>query len=228
MRCLPVCLGFSCLVVFFLGGPESARAQDRDAEIKAKDVDNLKKLGRAMYAYEKKWKAFPSAAICDAVGKPLLSWRVAILPYIEQEELYKKFKLDEPWNSKHNRKLIPLMPELYKCPISPRTKAGETHYRVFFGNGAAFVLNRPVRLRDFEDRVSTILIVETADSVLWTKAEEILYDQNRPLPRFLSVPGGGFHAVFADGSPHRISPTVDETMLRRLIMRAEAEPPGTW
>ena len=55
-------------------------------------------------------QSFPMGAICDASGKPLLSWRVAILPGLEQGNLYKQFRLDEPWDSPHNLTLLPLMP----------------------------------------------------------------------------------------------------------------------
>src|SRR5205085_10226222 len=106
-------------------------------------------------------------AICDKQGRPLLSWRVAILPYIEQGQLYKQFKLDEPWDSEHNRKLIPLMPATYVVPAAP-PKPGETHYRVFVGGGAAFDLAKPTRISQFTDGSSnTFLIVETADTVVW-------------------------------------------------------------
>src|SRR5262249_41965572 len=68
----------------------------------------------AMHYYHDVMGAFPGAAICDkTTGKPLLSWRVAILPYIEEDNLYKQFRLDEPWNSEHNLKLLEKMPKSY-------------------------------------------------------------------------------------------------------------------
>ncbi len=81
--------------------------------------------------------ALPKPAITDKDGKPLLSWRVAILPYIEEAELYNKFKLDEPWDSPHNKALIKEMPSTYLCPSWPATGPGMTTYQAFVGPGAS-------------------------------------------------------------------------------------------
>src|SRR5262249_34008276 len=67
--------------------------------------NNLKLIGLAFHNYLSTYGVFPASASFKKGKKPLLSWRVAILPFIEQEALYKKFKLDEPWDSPHNKKL---------------------------------------------------------------------------------------------------------------------------
>ena len=82
----------SCRPVRPRGGPTCAQC-----------VNNLKQLGLAFHNYLSANNAFPKAAITDKQGKPLLSWRVAILPYIDQRDLYNKFKLDKPWDSPHNK-----------------------------------------------------------------------------------------------------------------------------
>ena len=79
-------------------------------------TNNLKQIGRGMHIYHEVNGRLPPAAITDKDGKPLLSWRVAILPYVEQQALYNKFKLDEPWDSPHNKALIEEMPAVYACP----------------------------------------------------------------------------------------------------------------
>ena len=61
--------------------------------------NNLKQIGLAMHNYHSVNNAFPMPAIVDKDGKPLLSWRVAILPFIERGELYNKFHTDEPWGA---------------------------------------------------------------------------------------------------------------------------------
>src|SRR5262245_50271856 len=85
-------------------------------------------------------RRFPAAAICGKDGRPLLSWRVQILPYLEEEKLYKQFKLDEPWDSQHNLALLPQMPTVYRSPSEAEVQAdpGNTFYQVFVGPGAAF------------------------------------------------------------------------------------------
>ena len=80
-------------------------------------VNNLKQIGLAMHNYHATHKTFPPAFTVDKDGKPLLSWRVLILPYLEQDALYKEFHLDEPWDSPHNRTLIERMPPTYRCPM---------------------------------------------------------------------------------------------------------------
>ena len=58
----------------------------------------------------------PAAAICDRDGKPLLSWRVSLLPWLDEGELYEQFRRDEPWDSEHNLKLLARMPDVFKSP----------------------------------------------------------------------------------------------------------------
>src|SRR5262249_40256468 len=109
----------------------------KEGAVRAQSANNLKQIGLALHNYHDTMGNFPPAAIVDEQGNRLLSWRVAILPYIEQVELYKQFKLDEPWDSDHNKKLIAKMPKTYALP-NKMSKPGETHYRVFVGNGALF------------------------------------------------------------------------------------------
>src|SRR5438045_1511259 len=71
--------------------------------------NNLKQIALAFHSFHDTYGGMPAAAICDKAGKPLLSWRVAILPWIEEGALYKQFKLDEPWDSKHNKALLKKM-----------------------------------------------------------------------------------------------------------------------
>ena len=195
----------------------------REAASRTQDANNLKQMALAMHNYHDVYKGFPPAAICDANGKPLLSWRVAILPYIEQDILYKQFKLDEPWDSDHNRKLIPQMPQIYAIPGAP-PKPGETHYRVFVGGGAMFDLDKKVTIAQITDGTSnTIMIVETAESVAWTKPAEIPYDAQKPLPKLGGFFPNGSNVAFADGSVRFLTTTVAEATLRALITRSGGE-----
>ena len=73
---------------------------------KITNVNNLRKICSAIINCSKENKGLMPQDIVDKAGKPLLSWRVAILPFVEQEELYAQFKLDEPWDSDNNKKLI--------------------------------------------------------------------------------------------------------------------------
>jgi hypothetical protein len=91
----------------------SVRADDEPTPAeKQRDQNNLKQLGLACHNYLSATNHFPRN-ITDKDGKLLLSWRVAILPYIEEEALYKQFKLDEPWDSEQNKKLSEKMPKVF-------------------------------------------------------------------------------------------------------------------
>ncbi len=100
---------------------------------------SLKMLALAFHNYHDAMNYFPAPAISDAKGRPLLSWRVAILPYIEQDHLYRQFKLDEPWDSPHNKKLLALMPKIFAPPPGVRTRQPySTYYQLLVGPGAIF------------------------------------------------------------------------------------------
>lgn len=198
----------------------------REAAARTQDANNLKQMALAMHNYHDVNKGFPAAAICDMNGKPLLSWRVAILPYLEQDHLYKQFRLDEPWDSEHNKKLIPLMPPTYAIPAAP-SKPGETHYRVFVGGGALFDRDKLVKFPQITDGTSnTIMIVETAESVPWTKPEDIVYDAQKPLPKFGGFHAGIYNVALADGSVRAVSHSITEATLRAAITRAGGEVMG--
>jgi len=199
----------------------------REAAGRTQSVNNLKQMALAMHVYHDAKRVFSPAAICDANGKPLLSWRVAILPYIEHNQLYQQFKLDESWDSEHNRKLIAQMPPIYAVPAAP-AKPGETHYRVFVGGGAGFDLAKGTRITDITDGTSnTIMIVEAADSVPWTKPEELVYDAKKPLPRFGNFYGSGmFLVALFDGSVRTLSGKVTEQSLRAAITRGAGDLAG--
>ncbi|MCH8829050.1 MAG: DUF1559 domain-containing protein, partial [Planctomycetes bacterium] len=121
--------------------------------------NNLKQIARAMRNYAETYNRFPRHGSDHAGKKSGLSWRVHILPYILQSKPYKQFKLDEPWDSKHNRKLIAKMPDRYKHPDIKAV--GKTSFHVFLGEGTPFGGKKPgTRIRDVTDGTSyTILAV---------------------------------------------------------------------
>jgi hypothetical protein len=196
----------------------------RDAANRITSSNNLKQIGLALHNYASvENDSFPPAAIIDWKGKPQLSWRVMILPYIEQEALYKEFHLDEPWDSEHNKKLIEKMPKTYAIPNKP-LKPGHTHYRVFVGNGALWDWLQGTPLGQISDGLSnTILAVEAEEAVPWTKPDELEFDPTKPLPKFSKFFKSGFHALFADGSVHFIRHNADEKNFKAMITKAGGE-----
>ncbi len=198
----------------------------RQAAARMQDQNNLKQIALAMHNYESAYGRFPSAAICDATGKPLLSWRVAILPYIEQENLYRQFDLTKPWDHPQNKALIARMPQIYLHPQAPKDlEAGKTHYRVFVGKPPAlFDLKTGSRLSSITDGTSnTLMCVEAAEPVIWTKPEPLVAEPGKPLPKISTLFPGGFNALFGDGSVRFLPSDLSGATLRALITRSGGE-----
>ncbi len=179
----------------------------------------MTQIGAAFHKFEKKHGNMPAAAMVGKDGKPLLSWRVAILPFIEQGELYQQFHLDEPWDSEHNKKLLEKMPKVYAPVRGPAPKEpGSTYYQVFTGSGAPFSLEalKGPKVADFADGTSqTLLIVEASEAVPWTKPANLVYDAQKPLPKLGF--GDRVYVVLADGSSHFIKRTVPEPSFRAAV-----------
>jgi len=193
----------------------------RAAARRTMQMNNLKQIALAMIDHEIRYEAFPPAVI-EKDGKPLLSWRVAILPGIDEEALYKEFHLDEPWDSPHNLEVAKKMPSIYQSPDSPAE--GKTRVMLFTGKGAAFDGGKKIRLDDIHDGTSvTILCVEAGPdkAVPWTKPEDLLFDPEKPLAALGKIPAKGFLAVFFDG--HVEALTVDNATLKALITPAGGE-----
>jgi hypothetical protein len=202
---------------------EAARRKDARLEV----ATAMQQLAIGMHAYvDDHERRFPPPAIVGSDGKPLLSWRVALLPYIRQGELYKQFHLDEAWDSPHNKPLLAKMPAIYATPGAPLKEPYATYYQVFVGGGAAFEPGKSMHiLKDITDGTScTILIAEAGEPVPWTKPADIDYDPNKPLPKLGGMLGDGLLGlVFCDGSIRRPNNVVDEKLLREAISRAGGE-----
>src|SRR5437016_5495874 len=102
----------------------------------------------AMHNYQGVHCRLPPAVVYGRDGTPLLSWRVLVLPYLGQQDLYEQFHLDEPWDSPHNLQLLPKMPVLYAPPSGKTWKVPAYHTvcQVFVGKGAAFEGHEGLRL----------------------------------------------------------------------------------
>src|SRR5205085_3628183 len=117
------------------GEPQPAAEPQRKAgdRQRHKSINNLKQIMIAIHNHHDSNNHLP-ADIRDKNGKPLLSWRVAILPFLMQDNLYQQFKLDEPWDSEHNLKLLQHMPVTYHVGIEPKGST-HTYYQAFAGPG---------------------------------------------------------------------------------------------
>jgi hypothetical protein len=193
---------------------------------RTRTIGYLKQLVFAMRAYHDVHKHLPTQAIYSKDGKPLLSWRVAILPHINQDALYQQFKLDEPWDSPHNIRLLERMPLIY-VPVRGDASPGHTHYQVFTGPNTAF--NGPLPLRipeDIPDGTSnTIFIVEADEPVPWTKPADLRLEPGGPLPPLGGLWGGEFYVGMGAGSVRQVNrETVSDRTLRLAIDPRDGQP----
>ncbi len=190
--------------------------------------NNLKQIALAFHNYHDAYGKFP-ADITDKDGKPLLSWRVAILPFLEQDNLYKQFKMDEPWDSEHNKKLIAQMPKTYRSPAQ-KAGDGKTTYLAPVGQtGEGGKVKYGVlgaRIADITDGTSnTIMVVEVNDdaAAAWTKPDDLKVDAKQPLKGLIGHYPEGFNAGFADGSVRFIRRAIDPNVLNHLFTRNGGE-----
>ncbi len=199
----------------------------REAAGRTQSMNNMKQITLALHNYSDANGHFPPAAICDKAGKPLLSWRVAILPYIEQEALYRQFKLDEPWDSKHNLPLSKSVVKIFSDPLYPSQDQPElTPYKAIVGTNAAFQLNKSHRFADFTDGTSnTVLIIaDSGNAVPWTKPDDLPFDPDaKMLPKLGGHFEGGFNAAFCDGSVRFLKSTIALEVLKAIITQNGGE-----
>ena len=189
-------------------------------------ADALIGIGQKIRAYTLEHKRFPPAFTVDRGGRPLLSWRVLILPYCD-EKLHKQFRLDEPWDSEHNRKLIGKMPPIFALPDSKLAEQGKTNYLAVRGDKTVFPGKTGVALDDVPDGLAnTIMTVEVPDqeAVVWTKPDDFQYDEKNPAKGLFSPRSPGFWAGFADGAVRFIPSSTKPTLLVAMFTRNGAEP----
>jgi len=162
--------------------------------------NNIKQLGLAMHNYHSVHGHFPPPTLFGPDGKTVHSWRVALLPYLEEQDLYDEYRTDEPWDSPHNKKLVKKMPSIFGHPFA-KTEPGHTSYFVLTGKETAFVGKKGTSIRDILDGTSnTILVVESKPEVPWTRPVDIPYDSKKPLPKLGGYDPEGFCTGFCDGS----------------------------
>ncbi|EMI20179.1 protein containing DUF1559 [Rhodopirellula maiorica SM1] len=191
----------------------------REAARRMTASNSMKQIGLAMHNHHAAFRTLPDRAIRDADGKPLLSWRVKILPFIEQQELYSQFHLDEPWDSEHNLKLLPQMPETYVDPSVP-AEPGYTVFQLPVGEETLFPEQGERKFRDVLDGLSnTIMVVETNRSIAvpWTKPADVEIDLANPLPQLGNTHQGGFHVLMADGAVRFVSTSIVLETLKALF-----------
>lgn len=208
----------------------AAEPADGDADkARATSSDNLKRLALAVHAYLTEHNDKLPTDITDKDGKVLLSWRVRLLPYLEQAELFKQFKLDQAWDSEANKKLLAKMPAVFSSPRVRVKLPGHTVYQGFAGPGSVFEPGKELRILSITDGTSnTILAVESSLAVAWTKPVDLPFDEKKDLPDIGKAYGAKPLAVLCDGSVRTLDlTTLSATTLKAAITRAGGEVLGS-
>ncbi len=215
-------------------------------------LNNFKQIGLAMHNFHDTYRQFPPAVVYGPDGKPWHSWRVLILPFVEQQALYERYRFDEPWDGPNNKALLESVPPVYRDPVYPASKDAFTHYAAITGPGTAFPLEsrNPVnflpkpaglsaattRMADIRDGTSnTILVgpVSPERKIPWTKPEDVTWNDNFPglgQPGSFATPhklDNRLAALFlrADGSVSMERADLDLAALRKLLQVADAPRP---
>ncbi|TVS20321.1 MAG: DUF1559 domain-containing protein [Planctomycetaceae bacterium] len=201
-----------------------------EATFRTRCLDNLQRIALAMLIYERQHGTLPPAYSVDASGQPLHSWRVLLLPYVGQAELFDKLRLDEPWDSDHNRQFHDAAPAIYRCP-STVLLPGQTSYSVIVGKNSAFPAGQGMSLDESE--MNRILVVERERPVGWM-------EPTSELARSTAIQGinrrhaeqdglgsphpGGLNVGLRDGSSRFISETIDLQVLQSLVDGTQDRP----
>ncbi len=225
-RCLWPCVLSLCLGAALAAPIPKDKEPEPATEKQRKQAQmNLKRILLGMHNHESAFNALPADTV-DQKGKPLLSWRVAVLAFMDDEEaaLYKKFAHDEPWDSKTNKPLIAKMPKVF-APVRVKAEEGHTYHRGFMGNGAFFEPGKKRQVLGITDGMSnTIAFVEAGEAVVWTKpGSDIPFDPAKPLPALGKDIDGPFHAAMLDGSVKRIRRDFDAEAMKAAVTIAGGE-----
>ncbi|QDU95334.1 DUF1559 family PulG-like putative transporter [Lignipirellula cremea] len=189
-------------------------------------TNHLKQIGLALQSYHDQNGAFPPAYITDENGRPMHSWRVLILPYLEEQQLYNAYHFDEPWDGPNNRQLLTECPNAFRCPSDFGDKNAAS-YHVVVGPGAGWKANEGTRLEEITDGTpQTIAVIEgRRPGIHWLdptpmRLDEFLAAAERTAgedghPDLLHP--GGRMAVFFDGYVRFLNNGLDPKVLRHMF-----------
>jgi prepilin-type processing-associated H-X9-DG protein len=221
-------LGLPILFALLLPSVQGAREAARRSQC----VNNLKQIGIAIHNYHDVYKCLPAAVLTDEDGEPMRSWRVAILPFIEQAPLYDQYDFSEPWDGPSNRMLQGVPLPAYRCPSDPGAMSAETNYVMIVGEGTlGGTPNETVRFSDVTDGLSnTILAIEvSASGIHWmeprdvTVEEAVAYITNPTASGDRHAHPGGVNVLLGDGSVRFLPESIDPQTLRSLMTRDDGQ-----
>ena len=228
LLCLPMC---GMMIALLLPAVQAAR----EAAVRMQCSNHEKQIVLALHNYHDTHGALPPLYTVDAEGRPLHSWRVLILPYINQENLYSQIRLDEPWNSEHNKRFHDAFIAVYNCPKNQSARGSTNNCTYAAIAGEAFVPAKEagqitgIGFAHIADGTSnTIAVIEVREPFCWMDpAADVTLDE---LARGVNSGGrvgsshvGGCNAGMCDSSCRFISNSIDLALLRAMGTRAGGE-----
>jgi hypothetical protein len=186
----------------------------------AQDLNNLRNLALAVLNYHDFYHRIPPAVVIGPDGKTPHSWRVELLPFVSEGALYRKYHMDEPWDSPANKQILEQMPAVFRSPYDDPKSLNSGCYFLAGPDTAA-----GATLREITDGLSnTFLFVTAKRNIPWTKPEDIPFDSTQPVPTLGGFVPGEFAAAMCDGSAHRFQIDRVQNQLKWLIMRNDGKP----
>ncbi len=234
-----VVIGMICIGLFVVCGGVlgalllPAVQQAREAARRTQCKNNLKQIGLALHNYNDVFSVFPAAHLNDQQGEPRLSWRVSILPFVDQAPLYNRYDFNVAWDSPANSVLLNPMPRVYACPSHPAVAGSISNYATITGDHTVLGDGKCVSISEIRDGTSnTLMVVEACQlNFPWMKPEDIdaktAFKAGSP-GGVISSHVGGAHILLADGSVRFLSINVDPRTFQALITRDGGENIGNF
>jgi hypothetical protein len=207
-----------------------ANPAGREAALRLSCVHNLQQIAAAMKQYDVVYGSFPPAFIADKNGKPMHSWRVLILPYLGLQDVYDRYRFDEPWDSVRNRAVTDLPIELFQCPGQPHAADLTTNYMMVVGPHTISNGPKGTKITDItDDPPTTIMVVEVADSdVRWAEPVDLRFDKMEFAINGRKRPGisshhprqrpQGVNVAFCDGMVRWLKNSINDNPRRVMAM----------
>jgi beta-lactamase regulating signal transducer with metallopeptidase domain len=220
------------------GGLVDAVSKARENARRQVSMNNLKQIMLAMHSWaDVHGGRFPPPVIYgkDGKGKVPHSWRVEILPYLEQAALYEAYNFDEPWDSETNKKVLAQIPPFFRHPLDDARSTSAAYFVLatepLLAENAevqlptAFSRREGVPFAEIVDGTSyTLAVVEAKRDIPWTRPDDILFDPEKDPPSLGGYTKEGFNAALCDGSVRFISSKIDPKILKFLITPQDGTP----